>query len=368
MRIFQATLILCFFCCSSLVGQISFRQASYNQCKANAVSSQLPFVVYVTAKWCLNCKLMEETTFRSQGLKLVVDGNYNTYKIDFDSYAAKDWKTKFPITSVPAFLVFDKNGEMIQRVDKSLTSTQIIELLENPTTSSNTSNPIKTAYQYVYAAGPYKNDFYNWTKDSEKLSTTSQTVTFTKKIEARTIEKQQIALVNESIIEEQPETSNPQAQEQKLSFYLTPPDALIVEEFMEGVVQIPKNRNSKTEKKETLKKLSSSKKMNELAKYFYKVSDLYHTKSTEEETKQPVEFGKKMYRIQFGIFADINDATGLVAELRKQQPHPIFTLYENRAGKAVYRVVVGKFSTYDEATIVKDEIYIKGLQAMVVEI
>ncbi len=368
MRIFQTTLILLLFFCSTLVGQISFRQASYNQCKATAVSSQLPFVVYVTAKWCLNCKLMEETTFRSQGLKLVVDGKYDTYKIDFDSYAAKDWKTKFPITSVPAFLVFDKNGKMIQRVDKSLTSTQIIELLGNPIATLTKTNTATSTYHYEYAAGPYKNDFYNWTKDSENLKSNSKSFALKEKEETPQIAQKEIALVNTSE-EAKTVTSNPKIEEQKLSFYLTPQDVPIVEEFMEGVVKISDDGDAvKLIRKKERKKDSASEKMNEIAKYFYKVSNLYHTKTKIEKTDEPVDFGKKMYRIQFGIFADINDATGLVSELRRQQPHPIFTLHESRAGEPVYRVVVGKFSTYEEADIVKDEIYIKGLQAMVIEI
>ncbi len=312
---------------------------------------------------------MEETTFRSQGLKLVVDGKYDTYKIDFDSHAAKDWKIKFPITSVPAFLVFDKNGEMIQRVDKSLTSTQIIELLGNPIAASGTTNTTTSTYQYEYAAGPYKNDFYNWTKECEKLDRNTKSIVFTDKVEVPIVEEKQVALVNTPTIKEQPISSNLQIEEQKLSFYLTPQDVPIVEEFMEGVIKISKDGSAvKLKKKVEQEKPSASKKMNEIAKYFYKVSSLYHTQIAKEETKEPVEFGKKMYRIQFGIFADINDATGLVSELRKQQPHPIFTLHESRGGKPVYRVVVGKFSTYDEATIVKDEIYIKGLQAMIIEI
>jgi len=365
MRILKFTILLTLFFCFSLEGQISFKQASYNQCKATASSSQLPFVVYFTARWCLNCKLMEETTFRSQGLKLVVDGKYDTYKIDYDSHAAKDWKARFPINSVPAFLVFDENGELIQRVDKSLTSTQIIELLKNPSNFPIASNTTATTYQYEYAAGPYKNDFFNWNKDSEKLATSARIVGLK---EERKVEEMGVAFITEPVAEQQSTTSNLIIEESKLSFYLTPQDALIVEELMEGVIKISEEGGAKVQKKKAPKKPTASQKMDEIARYFYNVTSLYHNKDKKKETKESVDFGKKLYRIQYGVFADINDANGLVAELRRQQPHPIFTLYETSSGKPVYRVVVGKFSTYDEASIVKDEIYIKGLQAMVIEI
>jgi len=312
---------------------------------------------------------MEETTFRSQGLKLVVDGKYNMYKIDFDSHAAKDWKNKFPIHSVPAFLVFDKNGEMVKRVDKSLTSTQIIDLLKKPEEFSFITNTTTSTYQYEYAAGPYKNDFYNWNKDSEKLLTNAKIVEYTENVVKQEVIEKEVAFINESVEVEKPTTYK--FEEQKLSFYLTPQDALVVEEFMDGVVKISDNSSASIETKSTPKQPSSTTKMEEIAKYFYNVSNLYHSKITKkqpEKSKEPVEFGKKMYRIQFGVFADINDANGLVAELRRQQPHPIFTLYETSSGNPVYRVVVGKFSSYDEASMVKDEIYIKGLSAMVIEI
>ena len=365
MRILSFTLLLSLCLSFTLEGQISFRQASYNQCKTTAISSQLPFVVYVTARWCLNCKLMEETTFRSQGLKFAVDGKYNTYKIDFDSHAANDWKRKFGIHAVPAFLVFDKDGEMVQRVDKSLTSTKIIDLLNNPHQfSSEQSFTANTNYHTEYAAGPYKNDFYNWTVESKKFNANSNTIVHSEPTTIKKAIKEDLPFMEEN--------DSYQNEEQKLSFYLTPSDVKIVEEFMTEQVKIPAT-NSRLIKQAKNNLTTSPSQLEKFVNYFSRINNLYTTKLRNEESdadnnKQQVEFGNKMYRIQYGIFANIDDATGLVNELRRQQPHPIFTLYESRAGKPIYRVVIGKFPTYQEANIVKDEIFIKGLQATVIEI
>ena len=345
------TLLLVVAFSVSLLGQISFRQASYNQCKTTAISSQLPFVVYVTARWCLNCKLMEETTFRSQGLRMAVDGKYNTYKIDFDSHAAKEWKEKFGIRSVPAFLVFDEQGAMVQRVDKSLTSSKIIDLLESPESFSKEIQTLNTGvYTHEYAAGPYKNDFFNWNQACKKLATYS-----------RNVEKETPAnLVNKTI--ERAEISG--IDNQYLSFNLTPSDMKVVEVFRSEQIKISAKSASKR-KRSVFKR---NKKKKSVSNIIQNEEPIIAEKPKAKLQNEPVDFGGKMYRIQFGIFSNISDAQGLVSTLRGLQPHPIFTLHETRAGKPIYRVVVGKFQSKEEANQIKQDIYVKGLRASVVEI
>ena len=346
------TLLLVVAFSVSLLGQISFRQASYNQCKTTAISSQLPFVVYVTARWCLNCKLMEETTFRSQGLQMAVDGKYNTYKIDFDSHAAKEWKEKFGIRSVPAFLVFDENGAMVQRVDKSLTSTKIIDLLNSPEDYSQDSQTLNTGiYTHEYAAGPYKNDFFNWNQACKKLPANLRKIE--KAAPAKAVAKQAIDDVAVSEIDNQ-----------YLSFNLTPSDMKVVEIFKSEQIKISDKSVSKRKRsffRKNKKKKSASKiKQNE--------EPVIAEQPKAKLNDEPVPFGRKMYRIQFGMFSNLSDAQGLVSTLRGIQPHPIFTLHESRAGKPIYRVVVGKFQSKEEANQVKQDIYVKGLRALVIEI
>ncbi len=342
------TLLLVVAFSVSLTGQISFRQASYNQCKTTAITSQLPFVVYVTARWCLNCKLMEETTFRSQGLRMAVDGKYNTYKIDFDSHAAKEWKEKFGIRSVPAFLVFDEHGAMVQRVDKSLTSSKIIDLLKSPENFSQKNQTLNTTtYTHEYAAGPYKNDFFNWKQACEKLSRNRTAV---KKVAPATVVSTFVEEVSPSEIDHQ-----------YLSFNLTPSDMKVVEVFKSEQIKISDKRGSK--RKRALFKRNKTKKIAP------KIKQNEERLTTEAKPQdEPVAFGKKMYRIQFGVFSKLSDAQGLVSTLRGIQPHPIFTLHETRAGKPIYRVVVGKFHSKEEARQIKQDIYVKGLRALVIEI
>ena len=345
------TISFTFALCVSSFGQISFRQASYNQCKTTAVASQLPFVVYVTARWCLNCKLMEETTFRSQGLQMAVDGKYSTYKIDFDSHAAKEWKEKFKIQSVPAFLVFDENGAMIQRVDKSLTSSKIIDLLKNPKAYSDKKKKVDEGlYVQEYAAGPYKNDFFNWKELCKKIANGQV------KIAENSSSQQQID-TNEKPTPSQQSTA---FEDQLVHFALTEDYVKVVEMFKSDQVKIAENYISSDRNSMSITKNDAFIR-NEKTKF---ISNKQRTLSKDE----PVDFGNKLFRIQFGVFSSLEDAQGLVRTLRASQPHPIFTLYESRGEEPIYRVVIGKFDSRESALREKQEIYVKGLQASVIKI
>ena len=130
-KITPITLLL--FAVVPLFSQLSFQSQAFSQAKKEAINSSKPFLAYFGGKWCVTCQIMEETTFKSEGVKAAVENKYDLYKIDFDDSISEEWKEEFEICCLPSFLIFDDKAQLISKIEQPLTSTNLINLLSNPT-------------------------------------------------------------------------------------------------------------------------------------------------------------------------------------------------------------------------------------------
>ena len=121
---------------------------------------------------------------------------------------------------------------MIQRVDKSLTSSKIIDLLKNPKAYSDKKKKVDEGlYVQEYAAGPYKNDFFNWKELCKKIANGQV------KIAENSSSQQQID-TNEKPTPSQQSTA---FEDQLVHFALTEDYVKVVEMFKSDQVKIAEN-------------------------------------------------------------------------------------------------------------------------------
>jgi thioredoxin-related protein len=135
-----ALLSLLFYCGSFFPANhhndpIHFRYLSFTKAKAEAELYQKKVFTYCWAPWCTDCQKMEEYTFIDAALSQYINDEFLAVKVDIHSALGKEWVKEFNITSLPTFLILDKQGALLQRLETSLNSKDLFEVLQASTST-----------------------------------------------------------------------------------------------------------------------------------------------------------------------------------------------------------------------------------------
>lgn len=115
-----------------MTGQVNFQFASFDYTKKLAQNSKKPFIVYFASADCNTCEAMKNSTFQDPGLTKVMDGNMGAYKVNIGAKNSLFWAEKFSVFKAPVFLFFNEEGNLVQRVEQPLTSTDLQRIIEDP--------------------------------------------------------------------------------------------------------------------------------------------------------------------------------------------------------------------------------------------
>jgi len=200
---------------TNLFSQVKFQYADFDYAKSTALKTQKPFFVYFASNECDVCWQMNKSTFGDLDLATAFNGNINTYKVDIKSNAGDIWATKFAIYKAPVFIFFDKDGNMTQRVEHSLTANELKNLAADPSSyhemksefvaltdnSMNTETAEATTAEYSETA--VSNDY-----STEKNSDTDYTTTEEESVlsSSETVWSSNAEIVSEALPETLPET------------------------------------------------------------------------------------------------------------------------------------------------------------------
>lgn len=133
MRIYQYLLILCFGLSSTFLNANIPKSgpSSIDIAKAKAIQENKMLFVDFYASWCAPCKWMEETTFSDPNVLKHLEDSYVSIKInidDFDGYALKE---QYKVRVLPTILIFNHEGKIVERIEETLSSTNMINILQN---------------------------------------------------------------------------------------------------------------------------------------------------------------------------------------------------------------------------------------------
>ncbi len=109
---------------------IKFYVGSFNSAKVKAQGEGKLFFVDFYANWCTPCKWMEESTFKDNKVVELMEESYVPYKVDIDKPEGYELKKKFGVRILPTFLIFNKDGELVERVEETLDAQKLRNLLE----------------------------------------------------------------------------------------------------------------------------------------------------------------------------------------------------------------------------------------------
>ncbi len=104
--------------CQAGQGQLDWQ--AFNEAAINkAVASKNPVMIEFTADWCLNCKVLEKTVFKSEKiLAAVKDTSMVPLRVDITrvSKKNKDLLTRYKGNALPFVVILDKKGMVIERL------------------------------------------------------------------------------------------------------------------------------------------------------------------------------------------------------------------------------------------------------------
>ena len=108
---------------------VKFHNGSFESAKAKASEEGKLFFVEFYADWCTPCKWMDKTTFRDQDVVNMMNSNYVALKLDIETEEGSDLKNQYSVRMLPTIIIFNANGEMIERVEKTLSPESMKSLL-----------------------------------------------------------------------------------------------------------------------------------------------------------------------------------------------------------------------------------------------
>lgn len=82
------------------------------------------------ASWCKPCQWMEKTTYSDSAVKEMLSTNFVTVKIDIDEMQGFELKKLYEITYLPTLLIFNSQGELLCRIEKTLSPHKLLETVE----------------------------------------------------------------------------------------------------------------------------------------------------------------------------------------------------------------------------------------------
>lgn len=98
------------------------------QKKAN-IEGKLFFVDFY-AKWCAPCKWMDETTFIDPEVTEMLNTHYVPLKVDIDEFDGFNLKQKYKVKYLPTILIFDGEGNLIDRLEETMSPRKLLNVLE----------------------------------------------------------------------------------------------------------------------------------------------------------------------------------------------------------------------------------------------
>ena len=174
-------------------GPVEFYKGSLLSAKEKARSEQKYYFIEFYADWCKPCQWMQENTFNNPKLAGYINDEYIALRVNIEDFDGHALKQKYNVEYLPTIIVFNSEGEVLAKHEKSLSASQMLKILKDhrdnatvePTTqpvrqventSASTPRPSYASYRetgnnesfYSIQVGVYQNAT-NLFKQVEKL-------------------------------------------------------------------------------------------------------------------------------------------------------------------------------------------------------
>ncbi len=306
--------------------------------KQLAASEGKLYLVDFTAKWCMPCQWMEETTFADQRVINYMKENYVAVKIDIDDFDGFAHKQLYGIKKLPSILIFNSKGVLLEQYTGSHAPSGLLKILEEHNQPNNRIKPGPTNI----AARPISED-----PAINHQRTRPQT------IEAHKIKKNKLAPTPLAKVEKPANKPNKVAARPPLNPARKPSSYSVPGRKLTPAKKINRPAATTTFAPTTTNHDSAPAAAPEI------MSDEGLFKFTVSRQK------RDGFSVQVGVFADYGNVLREVEKLEKSFGKDILVQISKLETKTVYKVLVGHFNDHTTASAFKEVVIANGSEGMV---
>jgi thioredoxin 1 len=117
--------------------KINFASVNINDARKQAGSEGKLIFIDFHADWCSPCKWMDQTTFRDETVAKVLNDNFVSVKVDIDQLEGYELKNMYDVKYLPTMLIFNSQGQLLDRVEETLSPRKLLVLLEKHNAAEN---------------------------------------------------------------------------------------------------------------------------------------------------------------------------------------------------------------------------------------
>jgi len=109
--------------------QINFHTGSFESGMLKASSEGKLLFVEFYADWCTPCKWMDKTTYQDSEVITKLNQDFVALKLDIETDHGDELKKEYSVRMLPTILIFNSEGKMLDRIEKTLSAESMKSLL-----------------------------------------------------------------------------------------------------------------------------------------------------------------------------------------------------------------------------------------------
>ncbi len=117
--------------------KVTFYEGDFESAKIKAGEEGKLFFVDFYASWCAPCKWMDETAFSDSEVIKILNQDYIAIKVNIDDLDGYTWKQQYKVNVLPTMMIFNSSGELIERVEETLSARKLEYMLTKFNTEEN---------------------------------------------------------------------------------------------------------------------------------------------------------------------------------------------------------------------------------------
>jgi hypothetical protein len=301
---------------------VSFNELNYEAALARGkAENKLIFINYNSAE-IDPCKIMDETTFSNLGVSDLLNDNFINVDADIDNPTGLQWISKFGVECMPTYMVLDNEGRLEGINQGTLTTGSFLTWMSK---MPKVKTILDEARNKSIAVKPLdKSDNLLAIKRKLKEAQGNYVVTTTSDLPTEIIEEE---VFTELVA-----------------------DDIVIENFEE---------NTKTDDLSNKGNITSN---SIITADLTKIPPPERVKIPYGENLKNTSITRTMsYSIQIGAFSDYQNAQNIMEESKEDFNDHYYILEEpNSKGKYLYKVIIGTYTSQEDAQVALKDLIAKG--------